>query len=126
MFKTLLLLALIISTPAFAAKPLGVRGVSYLPVFGYDSTSSVAYTATQGSTAAIGANDGAATVLVRIYTTTAAFVDIGTNPNPTTTSIPLAANTETVLEIVAGHKVGAIQQSSGGTLYVTRLKTFQD
>lgn len=121
-----LLLALFIAAPAFAAQPLTTSRRAYLPVFGYDSTASVAYTGSQGSTSPIGANDGAATVLVRVLTTSATYIDIGTNPSPSSAKIPLPANTESIFEIVSGERIGAIQQSSGGTLYVTRLKIFRD
>lgn len=122
----LLILGALLTAPAFAAQPLTTKGISYLPVFSYDSTSSVAFTSTQGSTSAINSANGEATILVRILTTSAAYIDIGTNPNPNTSKIPLPANTESIVEIVAGHRIGAVQQSSGGTLYVTRLKTIQD
>lgn len=122
----LLIAAIVFGNQAFAAKPLTTRGISYMPVFGYDSTASVAYTGSQGSTSPINADDGAGTVLLRVLTTTAAYIDVGANPNPSSAKIPLPANTETIIEVVAGHRVGAIQQSSGGTLYVTRLKIFRD
>lgn len=124
--KRLLFLSLILlSHEASAAKLVSHKIRQYFPVFGMGSTTSVVYTTAQGSVGFITPSDGAATELVRIYTTTAAYVDIGTNPAPTNASMPIPANTEMILEVLSGHKVGAVSSTgSGGNLFVTRLSFF--
>lgn len=108
----------------YAAQRLSSKVESYLPVFGIQSTASVAYTGSQGS---VGVQSlvGEKTVLVRVLTTSAAYLDIGANPNPSSAGVPIAANTEMVIEVLSGYRIGAIQQSSSGTLYVTKLKIYK-
>lgn len=123
--KLFLVLALLISTNAFAAQRLTSKGISYFPTFGVGSTSSVSYTGAQGSVGIL-AQGGQTYELVRIYATTAAYIDIGANPNPSSAKMPIAANTELVVEVLSGHRIGALQQSAAGTLYVTRLPINKD
>lgn len=114
-------LLLFSSADGFAAKRLSNRGFSYLPTFGVGSTGSVSYTATAGATSYLPAGDGSATALVRIFTSTAAYLAVGANPTATTAGIPIAANTEMILEVPSNHKISAVQLSAPGNLYVTHL-----
>ncbi len=121
--RSLLLVSLLLfaSVDGFAAKRLSNRGLSYLPSFGVGSTSSVAYTGSAASTFSMIAADGSATALVRLYTTTASFIAIGAAPIATSAGIPLAANTELILEIPSTYKISAVPQASNGLLYATHL-----
>lgn len=124
LFPSLLLSALLLfaSADGFAAKRLSNRGYSYFPAFSVGSTSSVSYTSTAGKSFTMDNADGNATTLVRILTTTASYIAIGTDPSPTSADIPLPANTEMIIEIPNHYKVGASMQSSTGFLYATHLK----
>lgn len=123
--KRLLLLALLLAPQdASAAKLISSKVRSYLPVFGIGATSSVLYSGTQGSVA-ITSDAGSDTELVRIFTTTATYIDIGTDPNPSEADMMLPANTEMILEIPSGYSIGAEDRTSGsGILSVTKLVTY--
>jgi len=78
----------------------------------------VAYTGTAGTiTNAMPPN----TVAVRIWTTTDAYVQIGSSPTATTADMPMVAGVPETFAAGNGDKVSAIQISAGGTLYVTPL-----
>lgn len=121
LFSALLALVLLTSFEASAAKRLGGQGFSYFPSFGLGSTSSVAYTGTAGRTFALLSGVGEPTVLVRVLTTTAAYIAVGASPTAVASDMLLPANTETILEIPDGYKVSAVPLSSSGTLYATLL-----
>ena len=80
---------------------------------------SKAYTGTAGTiTTAVGTH----TQVVRVYCTTAAFIEIGNSPTAVAaTSVPIAADTPEYFLISPGMKVSAIQSASGGNLHVTEL-----
>ncbi len=121
----LLAALLLISSPAFAAKLISTNEPAYLPVFGIGSTTSVLFTtAAQGSVSPMVPAGGSATELVRVFTTQNAYVAIGTDPNPTSADMVVVANTEMILEVLSGHRIGAKSQSVNGALYVTHLVTF--
>lgn len=83
------------------------------------TTQSKAYTGTAGVIDnAVGAN----TRVVRVTTTTDAFIKFGTAPTATTADCFIKANTPEFFRVVPGtDKISAIQSSSGGTLYVTEM-----
>lgn len=74
-----------------------------------------------GTAAAIDNAIGEGTNVVRIWLSTAGYIAFGTAPTATTSSIPMPANTVEYFLISPGHKVSAIQASSGGNLHVTEL-----
>ena len=116
------LIALALFAPeAFAAKRLSRRAPVYFPSFGLGSTSSVAYTGTAGSSFEWNPVGGGDTVLLRILTTSAAHIAVGTAPVATAADPILPANTEMILEILAGEKVSAVPVSANGTLFTTEL-----
>jgi len=76
----------------------------------------VAYTGTAGTTTALPQD---ATV-VRVTTTTDAFVSIGINPKAVAdTDCYVVAFTTEYFNVPPGGKVSAVQVTAGGTLYVT-------
>lgn len=77
---------------------------------------SVAYTGTAGTIA-----NAVVSTLVRVVTTTAAYIKIGSSPTATNTDVYIPANTPEYFTIAAGQKVSAIQVSAGGTLHVTEI-----
>lgn len=81
------------------------------------ATQNVAYTGTAGTiTNAVSYNH------VMVWSTTDCFITFGSAPTATTSHMPLSARTHLVFKVEAGvDKVSAIQQSAGGTLYVTEM-----
>ena len=75
----------------------------------------VAYTASAGTSSAVGANTNA----VRIVCTTAAYISFGTTA--TTSDIYVPANVPENFSITPGTTVSAIQVASGGNLHVAEL-----
>ncbi len=76
----------------------------------------VAYTGTAGTTTAMPYH----TKVVRVTTTTDAFVQIGLNPTAVANvDMFMVANTTEYFNCPKNGKVSAIQSSSGGNLYVT-------
>lgn len=75
----------------------------------------VAYTATAGNStaAAVGIS------VVRVVTTTAAFIAIGKTAVATANDAPIAANTPEYFKIFEGERVSAIQSAAGGNLHVS-------
>lgn len=67
---------------------------------------------------------GSATELVRLFVTQGAYIQIGTDPNPTSADMVLPANTEEIIEVLAGQRIGAKAQTVNGSLFVTHLVTF--
>ena len=93
---------------------MGSKTTHYRP----KTVQSVAYTGTAGViTNAIGANIN----VVRIVTTTDAFIAFGSAPTATTADVYIPQNTIEYFTINPGEKVSAVQLSSGGTLYVTEM-----
>jgi hypothetical protein len=84
----------------------------------FGTTIHVAYTSTAGTTAAVGRR----TSLVMIRASTTCFLAYGTNPTATTSDTPIVADVNYFVLCNPGDKFSAIQESSGGTLYVTELK----
>ena len=77
----------------------------------------VTYTGTAGDTATW--NPGPDSVM--IWTSTAAYVEVGVGVTATTSSVPIPANTLVYLKVPQGTgapwRVSAIQVSSGGSVY---------
>lgn len=117
---------ILFSSNAQAAKLVSERGLQYLPVFGLGSTSSVAFTGASGESFVWNATGGGGTVLLRIFTTQAAYIAHGTNPDATSADPILPANTEMILEIPSGEKISAAAVSTGGTLYTSELLTYSN
>ena len=75
----------------------------------------VAYTATAGTTTALVASS-----VVRVMTTTDAFIEIGLNPTAAVnTGTYLPAYSPEYFQCPPGSKVSAVQVANGGTLYIT-------
>ena len=81
-------------------------------------TQKVSYTGTQ---ATIANPTGAGCNVIRVMLTTFGYIAIGSSPTATTNGIPMAANVRENFIAPPGSKVSAIQDSSGGTLFVTEL-----
>jgi hypothetical protein len=126
--RTRLILAalLLFSANAQAAKRLAMNGPNYLQAFGVGSTFSVSYTGTAGRTSIWYPTGGGNTVLLRIFTTSAAHIRTGTSPEPTATASDfiLPANTEMILEVPSGSKVSAVPVSTNGLLYTSEIITY--
>lgn len=87
--------------------------------FRYNNTQVVAYTATPGTSSAVGSQ----TYAVKLVATTACHVKIsaaGTAAAATDSYIAANAPAEYVC-VTPGDKVSVIQDASGGNLYVTEL-----
>jgi hypothetical protein len=79
---------------------------------------SVAYTAVAGT---ISTAITTGIQYVRVVTTSAAYIKIGSSPTATTSDVYLPADWSEVFRISPGEKVSAVQVSAGGTLHVTEL-----
>lgn len=82
------------------------------------TTQVVAYTGTAGT---ISNGVGSQTRVVRVWTSTLAYLAFGSAPTATTSDIPIPANTPEYFIIAPGEKVSAIQDASGGNLHVTEV-----
>lgn len=121
----LLLALLLLATPnAHAAKLMSQKVRSYFPAVGLGSTSSVAFTGSGASSFTWEASGGARTMLVRVFATQSAYIEVGESPTPSSADPILPANTEMILEIPTRQKVGAAAVSSNGILYVTEFLTY--
>lgn len=82
------------------------------------TTQSKAYT---GTSAAVTNAFGSQTYRVRLWATTDCHVVFAGSPTATTSDMPLTARVPEYFSVNPGEKVAAIQDSAGGTLYVTEL-----
>lgn len=82
-----------------------------------DTSSKVAYTGTAGEIT--GLVDGA---LYRVWASTACHIRFAATGDADTGDLPLAASTAEYFILNGVTRVSAIQQSSGGNLYVTRMR----
>lgn len=95
------------------------RELIFRPIFG--KTQSVAYTGTAGTITNPLPTDCTA---VWVWTTSDAYIKVGSSPTATSTDFPLMAYVPVVIPVhttslqsANGVKVSAIQISAGGTLY---------
>lgn len=92
------------------------HGTPYHPKAG--GSQKVAYTGTAGTiTNAVSAG----TEVIRVCVSSAAYVAIGASPTATTSDCWMAANQCEYFLVKGGNKVSAIQDTAGGTLYVTEM-----
>lgn len=93
------------------------NGLPY-PVFRMGTVQSVAYTGTHGVI-----TNGVAekTRLAIVWCSTDAHIAIGTAPVATTASRPVTGKVEVLVQLDPGDKISAIQQATGGTMWVTEL-----
>lgn len=98
-------------------EPLVLNGKT-VPAFKLGTTQKVAYTGTAGT---IASGVGATTELVRVWCSSDAHVAVGANPTATTSDMPVTGGLGEIFALAPGDKISAIQQSEGGTLYVTEL-----
>lgn len=124
--KRLLLLALLLaSSDASAAKLVSRKAKSYLPVFGVGSTASVSYTATAGYVGGLVPLDGAPTEIIRLFTTSAAYIKTGVGVTATAADMKIPAATEMILEVPSGDRVSIMgADGTTGFAYITFLKLF--
>jgi len=73
----------------------------------------VAYTGTQGVTAAVGSS------LAMVCATSDCHIVVGSSPTATANDTFLPAKTVVYLSCLTTDKIAAIQDSAGGTLFVT-------
>lgn len=93
------------------------NGVPF-PVFKMGTVQKVAYTATAG---AITNGVGEKTRLAIVWCSTDAHIAIGTAPTATTDDRPVTGKVDTLVQLDPGDKISAVQQSTGGTMFVTEL-----
>lgn len=89
-----------------------------IPALRLGAVQTAAYTGTAGT---ISMGVGGTTKVVRVWCSTDAHIAIGQNPTATANSTPVSAKQAEYFKVRRGDKVSAIQQSSGGTLYVTEM-----
>lgn len=87
-----------------------------IPALGWGTTLVRAFTGSSAQSAAVDDT----TFVVRLVATTDCFVALGANPTATTSSAYLPAGIVEYVSITPGHKVAALQVSSGGNLYITQ------
>lgn len=63
------------------------------------------------------------TRIIRVTPTTAAYIAIGASPTATTTGIYMSAGITDYFKVNPGEKISAVQDSAGGSLYVTEMTT---
>jgi hypothetical protein len=124
MKHAILAVLILFSTNVHAAKLVSAKGLQYLPVFGVGSTGSVAYNGTANAGFKWFATGGGQTTLLRIMTTSAAYIAQGAAPTATALDLYLPANTELILEVPSGNKISAIQASGPGRVFATELITY--
>jgi hypothetical protein len=90
------------------------------PVYRLGDHQSVIYTASAGT---ITNAFSPSTKLVRVLTTSAAYVKVGNSPKATSADVYVPADTPQFFMASPGMKVSAVQVSSSGTLHVTELTT---
>lgn len=78
-------------------------------------------TVTVGVASAATTNAVSNTKYVRIVSTTDCHIAFDTTPTATTADIFLPADKPEIFQITPGHKVAAIQNAAGGTMFVTEL-----
>lgn len=88
------------------------------PAFKMGTVQSVAYTGTAGT---ITNGVGEKTRLAVVHCTSDAHIAVGVNPTATTDDRPITAQVDVLVALEPGERVSAVQQTAGGTLYVTEL-----
>tara|TARA_Y100000310_G_scaffold305671_1_gene346086 strand:+ start:2646 stop:2948 length:303 start_codon:yes stop_codon:yes gene_type:complete len=91
-----------------------------IPAFNLGTVQKKAYTGTHG---VIDNAVGADTRLVEVWASTDCHIAVGSAPEATTSTTPVTGKVAKILQVVGGtDKVSFIQQSSGGTGWVTELR----
>jgi len=103
------------NTPAAVASQAGPDG-GIFQAFKPGTTQNVGYTGTAGTI-----SNAVGTSLARVYCTTDAFVAVG--ETATSASMPVAAGVPEYVACDPNDTISAIQQTGGGTLYVTAAAT---
>lgn len=88
------------------------------------STTKVTYTGTAGNTGAITLGTLASPgdrITVRVWSDQDCWVAFGTSAVATANDMPMTAKLPEFFDVTPGDRVSAIQQSTGGTLYVTTV-----
>lgn len=76
---------------------------------------------TSGTSAASSNGFGSSTFFVRVVCTEDCHIVFGASPTATTSDLFLPANTVEYFTVTSGQKIAAIQNSAGGSLYVTEM-----
>lgn len=99
------------------AVKLGNGAGSFVDAIFPGTSQKVAFTGTSAQSAALGAS----TSVVEVISTQNCHIKTGEDPTATAdgTSMYLPANVMRRIAIVGGHKIAAIQDSSGGNLFIT-------
>ena len=94
----------------------GRRDVMVMRAAGSGKTQSVAYTGTAGTI-----SNAVNSQIVRVWCSTDAFIVEGDNPTADTSGTPVAAKVAEYMIVTkpGTSKFSAVQQASGGTLYIT-------
>lgn len=79
------------------------------------STEKISYAGTPVQSSALPEKTG----MVRIFVTTMCHVAKGSDPTATTSSFPMAANTEAYFYAAEGEKFSFIQNATGGDAYIS-------
>lgn len=91
------------------------RGHPRVPFLLNGTGQTVSYTGTAGTVS--NAVDAECTK-IWVWTTTDAYIATGSAPTATTSDAPIPGNTPVLVRIQGGHKVSAVQISTGGDLYM--------
>lgn len=63
---------------------------------------------------------GSGTTIIRVFATQSTYIEIGSNPTATTaSSLYLPYGIVEYFGVAPGHKIAAIQDTTGGILYIT-------
>lgn len=95
-----------------------MAGTQYYGTGRLGAHQSVAYTGTSGT---IANAFGAGTYKIRVVTTSAAYVKVGSSPTATTADVYMPADSVEYFTAYPGEKASAVQVSAGGTLHVTEI-----
>ncbi|TAH36536.1 MAG: hypothetical protein EYC62_02515 [Alphaproteobacteria bacterium] len=96
-----------------------LNGGNFLPTVKLSTSQDVTVGASSAQSAAIGTAGQTPNKIIRLVSTTACRIALGTNPTATSTSTFLPANVVEFTEISPGEKIAVIQDTGGGKLNVS-------
>lgn len=96
-----------------------LNGGNFLPTVKLSASQDVTVGASSAQSTAIGTAGHTPNKIVRIVSTTACRIAIGTNPTAVAASTFLPANVVEFTEIAPGEKIAVLQESAGGKLNIS-------
>ncbi|MGE4259225.1 MAG: hypothetical protein AB7F19_07775 [Candidatus Babeliales bacterium] len=94
--------------------PVVLNSGNFLPTVAWGTSQNVSVSGSSTQSSAVGAG----TRLVRLASTTACHIAIGSNPTATSTSALVFANVPEYVQCSPGDKIAVIQDSASGTLNI--------